>query len=291
MKKLKITAILMMLILLCAVPAMAASVSGKIMGSAIEVTWQAPSGACELTVLQNDWPIWVGNVNGGCGGVTIPVNDPAGRYDLRLRTAEGCFVASVSGSKATAEPTPVVTEKPTEVATVQPTENPTEAPEVKPTAAPTAKPTEEPTAKPTEAPTARPTVAPTAKPTQTPVSMVNRDDLATQVLNLVNQERAARGLSALRMDSELTRAACVRAGEIAQSFSHTRPDGSSWSTVSSSAYGENIAMGQQTAEKVIAAWMTSTGHRENILRASYGSIGICAIKSNGVMYWVQLFGK
>ena len=93
------------------------------------------------------------------------------------------------------------------------------------------------------------------------------------------------------MDPELTRAACVRAGEIARSFSHTRPDGSAWSTVSGAAYGENIARGQNSAEKVIAAWMTSTSHRENMLRASYGSVGICAYKVNGVMHWVQLFGK
>ena len=73
--------------------------------------------------------------------------------------------------------------------------------------------------------------------------------------------------------------------------SHTRPDGTSWSTVSGSAYGENIARGQKSAEKVVAAWMTSTYHRENILRKSYGSVGICAYRHNGVMYWVQLFGK
>lgn len=132
-----------------------------------------------------------------------------------------------------------------------------------------------------------------AKPaaTQAPVSVSNREDLATQVLNLLNGERASRGLSALRMDPELTRAACVRAGEIARSFSHTRPDGSAWSTVSGAAYGENIARGQNSAEKVIAAWMTSASHRENMLRASYGSVGICAYKVNGVMHWVQLFGK
>ena len=83
----------------------------------------------------------------------------------------------------------------------------------------------------------------------------------------------------------------VRAGEIVQTFSHTRPDGFSWSTVSGAAYGENIAKGQNSAEKVIASWMTSQGHRENILHGSYGSIGVCARVENGVVYWVQLFGK
>ena len=119
----------------------------------------------------------------------------------------------------------------------------------------------------------------------------SRDDLAGQVLELVNEERAARGLAPMRMSGELERAARVRAEEIARSFGHTRPDGTSWSTVSASAYGENIARGQKTAEKVIAAWMTSESHRGNILRESYRSIGICAYSVNGVMYWVQLFGK
>ena len=41
----------------------------------------------------------------------------------------------------------------------------------------------------------------------------------------------------------------------------------------------------------MAAWMSSEGHRANILRESYGSIGVCAQKVNGVIYWVQLFGK
>lgn len=114
---------------------------------------------------------------------------------------------------------------------------------------------------------------------------------AQSVVRQVNQERAARGLSALRVDPALTAAAQIRAQEIVQKFSHTRPDGTRWSTVSSAAYGENIAKGQRTADKVMAAWMTSSGHRANILRANYGSIGVACVKSGGVYYWVQLFGK
>ena len=114
---------------------------------------------------------------------------------------------------------------------------------------------------------------------------------AQSVVNQVNQERAARGLSALRVDPKLTAAAQIRAQEIVQKFSHTRPDGTKWSTVSSVAYGENIAKGQRTADKVMAAWMSSSGHRANILRASYGSIGVACVKSGNVYYWVQLFGK
>ena len=114
---------------------------------------------------------------------------------------------------------------------------------------------------------------------------------AQSVVRQVNQERAKQGLSALRVDPKLTAAAQIRAREIVEKFSHTRPDGTKWSTVSSVAYGENIAKGQRTADKVMAAWMTSSGHRANILRANYGSIGVACVKSGNVYYWVQLFGK
>jgi uncharacterized protein YkwD len=129
-----------------------------------------------------------------------------------------------------------------------------------------------------------------AWPLETPGPEV-RTSLAEEVVRQVNMERARRGLGALRVSAELSRAARIRANEITRRFSHTRPDGTAWRTVSSAAYGENIAMGQRTADKVMAAWMTSSGHRANILRSSYGSIGVCAVISGGVTYWVQLFGK
>lgn len=123
------------------------------------------------------------------------------------------------------------------------------------------------------------------------VRIVSRSALAAQVIAEVNAERAQRGLTLLSEDSDLTAAACIRAREIASVFSHTRPDGSSCFTVSEKAYGENIAKGYGTVDKVMAAWMSSEGHRANILRASYGSIGVCCLQIDGVYYWVQLFGK
>lgn len=128
-----------------------------------------------------------------------------------------------------------------------------------------------------------------SQPARSTVSL--RTSLSDEVVRQVNQERVRRGLGTLKVSAELSRAARIRAGEITRKFSHTRPDGTAWRTVSSAAYGENIAMGQRTADKVMAAWMTSSGHRANILRASYGSIGACAVVSGGVTYWVQLFGK
>lgn len=120
---------------------------------------------------------------------------------------------------------------------------------------------------------------------------VTSSSAAEQVIQMVNAERAKQGLAPLTQSAELTRAACVRAGEIVSKFSHTRPDGTAWSTVSSAAYGENIAKGQRDAKRVMAAWMSSSGHKANILRESYGSIGVCAYKVGGTIYWVQLFGR
>ena len=117
------------------------------------------------------------------------------------------------------------------------------------------------------------------------------EDYAYGAIEETNLERARYGLSELRVDSELMEAARVRALEIAQKFSHTRPDGTDWRTVSGAVYGENIARGHNNPDRVIAAWMTSSGHRQNILKASYGSIGVCCLRVENVCYWVQVFGK
>lgn len=115
--------------------------------------------------------------------------------------------------------------------------------------------------------------------------------MAAEVIRQTNSDRAKRGLPALKESAELARAAKLRAREIVKSFSHTRPDGSRWTTVSSAARGENIAKGHGTPDRVMAAWMSSAGHRANILRASFGSVGVCAYRVGKIMYWVQLFGK
>ena len=115
---------------------------------------------------------------------------------------------------------------------------------------------------------------------------------ASQVLARVNAERAKAGLPALRMDTELQKAAMQRSAEIKVSFSHTRPDGTQCFTASSKAYGENIAAGTGGfgPAQVMQGWMNSTGHRENILTSSYRSIGIGCVVSDGATYWTQLFG-
>lgn len=122
------------------------------------------------------------------------------------------------------------------------------------------------------------------------------DSAAAEILSLVNAERARAGLAPLTLNAEVSRAAAIRANEIQASFSHTRPDGKSFSTVlteagiSYRASGENIAYGQTTAEKVMSDWMNSSGHRANILNSGYTELGVGHVKdASGTDYWVQLF--
>lgn len=117
-----------------------------------------------------------------------------------------------------------------------------------------------------------------------------------EVADLVNQERAKAGLSPVTLSAQLSSAANIRSQEIMQSFSHTRPDGSSFSTairqsgISYQGSGENIAYGQSSPQAVMNAWMNSQGHRANILNPRYTYIGVgYAENSRGVPYWTQLF--
>ena len=109
-----------------------------------------------------------------------------------------------------------------------------------------------------------------------------------QVIALVNNERRGVPLSTF---GALADAADIRAREIHQSFSHTRPDGTSCFTALSTIYltsaGENIAAGQKSPEAVMDDWMHSEGHRQNILSDKYRHIGVGYDASRP--FWTQEF--
>ena len=285
MKQLRRCAIIILCLTMIMIPvAVAESLSATLDSGVLKVNWSVDcGGVAVLTVYQNNWPISICNVNCADGGASVNIGNPSGKYSVRLKTNLGCMTASASAPEASKQTAaPEITAEPTATPeiTVEPTVVPTEAPTVQPTQVPTATPT----------PVITPSPTPVVTPKPTSNSGSSQSSLAAEVVNLVNAERAKYGLSALRVDSELTRAACVRAQEIVKLFSHTRPDGTSWSTVSSSAHGETIAEGYSSASAVMTGWMNSQGHRENILRTSFGSIGVCAYNYNGRIYWVQLFG-
>lgn len=115
---------------------------------------------------------------------------------------------------------------------------------------------------------------------------------AYEVLSLVNSERTAQGLSELKMDAALLEAAMQRAAEISILFEHTRPNGEPCVSVmpSASKRAENIAAGQYSAGSVMNSWMSSNGHKANIL-GEFSSVGIGCFVQNGCYHWVQLFSS
>src|SRR5262249_13003380 len=105
---------------------------------------------------------------------------------------------------------------------------------------------------------------------------------AAQVVALVNTQRGQNGCGPLTGDSRLTLAAQRHTDDMVARhfFDHTNPDGVDpgaritaagyrWS-----AYGENIAHGQQTPAEVMDSWMHSPGHRANILNCAFRQIGV-----------------
>lgn len=127
------------------------------------------------------------------------------------------------------------------------------------------------------------------------ISSFDIERLIRDVFKLTNAERVYAGLPALTYNNILENGAMIRAEEIVQSFSHTRPDGSRFFTVFDGGYayrliGENLAAGFNTASSVVSGWMNSEGHRANILNEGYTQIGIGIVKDKeGRIYWVQIF--
>ena len=84
------------------------------------------------------------------------------------------------------------------------------------------------------------------------------NNMAQEVFNLTNQERANNGLPAYSWDSNMASYSDRRAKEIVTDYSHNSAGGN-WSV------GENIAEGETSASEVVNDWMNSAGHKANIL--------------------------
>jgi uncharacterized protein YkwD len=124
------------------------------------------------------------------------------------------------------------------------------------------------------------------------------------MLPLINELRSGVGASPLTIDANLTSIADIRAKEIAQDFSHTRPNGTSCFTtfadigVSRDNYGsvgENIAAGTtriyETVDSPFKSWVNSSGHYKNMVSTDFTLIGIGKYTDpvSGMTYWVQFF--
>lgn len=152
------------------------------------------------------------------------------------------------------------------------------------------------------------TTTTTAQTSKTPFTNIgggtvsDDDSVYIKMLNLVNNARKENGLSELWYSARVHEVSTLRAYELCSYYSHTRPNGTGFSTafselgISYRMAGENIAYGRnmfETPEEVFEAWMDSPSHRENILNPNYECVafGLCTLKvgNDTYYYWSQEF--
>lgn len=131
---------------------------------------------------------------------------------------------------------------------------------------------------------------------------------AKEVLAILNAARAKAGCGPLKINQKLMAAAKTHATNMATKnfFGHANTDGSKFSKrVKRQGYkyrmvAENIAAGQATARQAANSWLSSAGHRRNILNCKLKDTGIAVayqaddkpIMGNSkpyYYYWVQVF--
>ncbi|WP_167476504.1 CAP domain-containing protein [Nocardia arthritidis] len=151
---------------------------------------------------------------------------------------------------------------------------------------------------PTPAPGPAPAPNPAPRPNPNPAD--GQTAWEQKVFEITNAERAKAGCKPLRIDERLTRAARLHNKDMRDRrfFSHNSPDGRGpGDRAKAQGYtggvGENIAQGYRSPEDTMRGWMTSSGHRANILNCSYQTIGVGALdngRSGQGPLWTQVFG-
>ena len=124
------------------------------------------------------------------------------------------------------------------------------------------------------------------------------DDFEQQVLDLVNAERAKEGLQPLIYNPLLDQAAgghATHMGQVGQmaheGIGNGTPGDRIRATGVRNAWGENVAKGQRTPQQVVAEWMNSPKHRENIMDPTFTKLGVEQVTgADGQNYWAQEFG-
>ena len=124
--------------------------------------------------------------------------------------------------------------------------------------------------------------------------------LAGQVLSLINQHRKVIGLSPLQGNQTLSDSANWKSLNMAGLgyFSHADADGRSPDARAAACgyrgdFGENIfwASYRASAETVVAGWLSSAGHKQNIENPGWTTTGVgVAVSRSGQTYWTQEFG-
>ena len=123
-----------------------------------------------------------------------------------------------------------------------------------------------------------------------------------EVFKLTNIERVNRGLAPFEWHTVLASVARGHSEDMADNnfMDHTGSDGSSpfdrmsRAGILYSSAAENVAAGYQTPEDVVAGWMASEGHRNNILNSGLTHLGVGYAYNSGSYYrhyWTQAFIK
>lgn len=114
-----------------------------------------------------------------------------------------------------------------------------------------------------------------------------------QILDLANTVRVRAGLSTLSWNGEAAVVARSHSVDMKDNhfFDHESPStGSPFDRLENAGVeyvsaGENIAMGYRTAVSVHEGWMNSKGHRDNILKPQFRTLGVGALND----YYTQNF--
>jgi uncharacterized YkwD family protein len=183
-----------------------------------------------------------------------------------------------------------------------PEPEPDPAPDPKPDPIPAPTPAPAPTPKPDPAPAPKPDPAPAPKPGPAPAPAPTPGLAAAeqQMLDLINGERTAAGLTPLTADLRLVATARAKSQDMITGnyFDHNSPTlGSPFDQLRAAGItyrtaGENLA-GNQSVQAAHTALMNSAGHRANILSTRFTKIGIGIIEGGryGMMFTQQFIGE
>lgn len=123
-----------------------------------------------------------------------------------------------------------------------------------------------------------------------------------EIIRLTNAQRAAAGLSEVKLDSQLSAAAAQKAADMfARNYwAHVSPIGTQpWYFITNAGYsyryaGENLARDFSDAKSVVDAWVASPTHRDNLMNSHYQDIGITVVdgtlEGRETTLVVQIFG-
>ncbi len=124
-----------------------------------------------------------------------------------------------------------------------------------------------------------------------------QDSYVSKTIRQINKERRKYGFSSFDRDPLLMAAAQKRAKELSKKFSHTRPNGTKWTSAISMEYdfrraAENIARDFASPQQTVDAWMASAGTKAKIIGKQYKDIGVGVyLGKDGYLYWCAIFAR